>query len=80
MSTDKGKAAKPEEGGNELFYLDENGKKQDASLHDEIMKGAEDEPGAFDDLIESLGLSEKFAETFKDKDYSPAKEKPSRSQ
>ena len=73
MSTDKGKAAKPDdEGGNEMFYLDENGKKQDASLHDSFMAGVEDEPGAFDELIESLGLSEKFAATFKDEKAKPA--------
>lgn len=73
MSTNRDQTAKPEKGGEELFYLDENGKKQDASIHDEILAGGEDEPGAFDDLLEQLGLSEKFAATFGDEEKKPAK-------
>ena len=30
-------ATKPREGGSELYYIDENGNKQDAALHEEIL-------------------------------------------
>jgi hypothetical protein len=61
MSDDK---QKPETGGQELYFLDENGRKQDAAFHEEILAGGEDEPGAFDALLEELGLTEAFAATF----------------
>jgi len=51
-------------GGNELFFLDENGKKQDAAFHEEILAAGEDTVGGFDALLEKLGLAEAFAETF----------------
>ena len=49
MSEDKAKAENPE-AGNELFYFDEDGKKQDSAFHAEILANGIDEPGAFDGL------------------------------
>jgi hypothetical protein len=67
MSEDKAKAENPE-AGNELFYFDEDGKKQDSAFHAEILANGIDEPGAFDELLESLGLTEAFAATFAEDD------------
>lgn len=55
-------------GGEELFYVDKSGRKQDADFHNEILVEGEDEPGAFDELLEKLGLTEAFAATFKEGD------------
>ena len=38
-------ATKPRKGGGELFYLDEDGNKQDAELHEEICARATMRPG-----------------------------------
>jgi hypothetical protein len=38
-------ATKPREGGGELFYLNEDGNKQDAELHEEILREGNDAPG-----------------------------------
>jgi hypothetical protein len=65
MSKNKERA---EEGGTELFYLDENGAKQDAEFHEEILASGEDAPDAFDELLEELGLMEAFAATFSEDD------------
>jgi hypothetical protein len=40
------------------------GKKSCTAFHEEILAGSKDEPGAFDELLEKLGLTEKFAATF----------------
>ncbi len=58
----------PEKGGNELFCFDENGEKQDAGFHDEILAGGVDDPDAFDELLERLGIAEAFAATYENEE------------
>ena len=50
----------------EMFCLDENGKKSDAALHDDIMGDTPDIPGFFYEQLERLGIAEAFAATFRD--------------
>jgi hypothetical protein len=42
--------------GEELFILDEDGNKQDASIHEDILAQGRDDPAAFEALAKELGL------------------------